>query len=182
MAKAIGFLFDLNVPFFRDVSSKYVLRFVQGNRMLSRNSLFCLLELDCLRELHGIQCEHLDVELRSLLTEFFHSQPDFDFVSNSEAYMDTDGQITSTTFNEQTKGFIHRDLVTLLGDERYLWSGHPFPHSTSSVILIRRDRKGNFKKFTNIFQPFTKTRIESVAEDEDEYIALLIPSKGQQDW
>ena len=182
LAKAIGFLFELNIPFVREVNTKYVLKFVQGNRVLCRNSLFCLLELDCLRELYRIDCDRLDGELRANLTEFFHSQPDFEFLSTSEEYMDDDGQISPGTFNEKTKGFIHRDLVNILGDEKYVWSGHPFPHSSSSILLIRKDKRGKFKMFPNTFQTFSKISLERVDEEEDEFTALLIPSKSQTDW
>ena len=181
LAKAIGFLFELNIPFVREVNTKYVLKFVQGNRVLCRNSLFCLLELDCLMELYRIDCQRLDGELRSTLTKFFHSQPDFEFLSSSEEYMDDNGQISTGTFNEQTKGFIHRDLVNILGDERFVWSGHPFPHSSSSIILIRRNKKGTFKMFPNTFQTFSQSSLESVVEDEDDFTAILIPSKSQTD-
>ena len=182
LAKAIGFLFELNIPFVREVNTKYVLKFVQGNRVLCRNSLFCLLELDCLRELYRVDCQPLDGELRAALTEFFHSQPEWEFLSSSEEYMDDHGQISPGTFNEQTKGFIHRDLVNILGDERFLWSAHPFPHSSSSIILIRKDKRGKFKMFPNTFQTFSQNGLESVEEEEDEFTAILVPSKSQTDF
>ena len=180
LARAIGFLFDLNIPFVREVGTHFVLKFVQGNRILCRNCLFCLLELDCMRELYRIECLHLDLELRSALTDFFHSQPDFEFFSSREDYMDEDGRIQSSTFNEQTKGHVLRDLVTILGDERFVWSGHPFPHSTSSISLLRRDRRGTFKTFPSTFKMFSKTTLDNVREEEDVYTAVLVPSKGQQ--
>ena len=182
LSKAIGFLFDLNIPFMREkkMNPTHVLKFVRGNRLLCRNSLFCVLELDCYRELFNINCQPLDVEIRSTLTDFFHSQPDFEF--SAEDSVDDDGRISANTFNDETKGFVYRDLVQILKGEQFVWSGHPFPHSTSSIFLIRQDKKGRFKPFPSTFKTFSKTTLESVKEEEDEYTAILVPSKSQFNW
>ena len=74
----------------------------------------------------------------------------------------------------------HFEKVTILGDEKCIWSGHPFPHSTNSIFLLRRDRKGTFKTFPSSFKTFSRTTIENVREEEEEYTAVLVPSKGQQ--
>ena len=184
LRKGTKFLFQLNIPFHSHVSQKYVSKHLPTSRLLYRNSLHSLLSLDCLREIYNIDSDKLDPAIRLKLSQFFHSLQQFDFYSSISDFSLDDGFIdcsTNDTFNVRTKAFIHRDLVMILGDEKYIWSGHPFPHSSSSIFILIRDKRGNFIEIPDNFQCFNSKRIFSRQSDHD-YTAILVPNKSLIDY
>jgi len=183
LSTAVDFLYHLNIPFVKKNSEKHSLKFIDSHRFLMRGTLFCLLQLDSLREIYNVDCVKLRPDLRKTLTEYFHNLPENEIFSTEEQYLDHEGKISTDSFNKTTKGFILRDLNVIFGDKKFLWTGHPFPHSTSSIIILIKDSRGNFVPIPPDFQTFTHERIVSrCGEDGFEYHAILIPSKGQQDF
>ena len=175
LSTAIQFLFDLNIAYVKNENTNNI---IMKDRYHMRNSLFCLVQLDAMRELYNLDCVELKPSLRKKLTDFFHAQPEFEFETQSP-----EGNIEADTFNARTKGFVHRDLINILGGSEYVWTGHPFPHSTSSVFILKRDIRGKFLPIPEDFVTFYPNEIVSrncgndVMED---YIAVLVPNKGQQ--
>eukprot|EP00092_Neocalanus_flemingeri_P030050 GFUD01032626.1.p1 GENE.GFUD01032626.1~~GFUD01032626.1.p1 ORF type:complete len:825 (+),score=217.37 GFUD01032626.1:35-2509(+) len=184
LASAIEFLFGLNIPWVREVNTTYIIKFIQRNRFLCRNSLFQVLELDCIRELHGLSnCERLNPQLRKTLTAFFHSLPEYKCYNNVSSAMTPGGKIVSTNFNDQTKSFVQRDLATILGGSDRVWCGHPFPHSTSSVLIFAQDQEGRPVQIPPRFNCYTSHSIISRVPDLDlSWTAVVVPSKGLMDW
>ena len=185
LAEATKFLFDLNIPFERNVSQHYVMRHIPTSRLLYRNSLFCVLTLDCLREIWNLDCQPLQTPLRTKLTNYFHSLQQFEFYSSIEQYSRNDGNISCTSkdsFNVSTKAFIHRDLSIIAGGEDFIWTGHPFPHSSSSVFILIKDKNGVLCKVPKDFTTYTDGHILSRKEDDLDYLAIIVPSKSELDF
>jgi len=183
LASAIQFLFELNIPFKREIKTTFIIKFIQRNRILCRNSLFQVLELDCIRELHNLDnCDRLNPQLRKTLTNYFHSLPEYK--SNFDVKKSLSSRIDSTNFNEETKNFVHRDLSVILGGPDHVWCGHPFPHSTSSVIIFAKDQKTGLPvSLPPSFCCYTSHSIISRVPDSDlDWIAVVVPAKNLMDW
>lgn len=179
LSKAVEFLFELNIPLMRNVNTDYI---IKSNKFLFRNSLFCLLQLDGMREIYNIDCMKLDPKLRGKLTKYFHALPEHNFDFNFQNYSNLEGNIDCKSFNETTKGFIHRDLTNILGGEEYIWTGHPYPHSTSSVIILKKVY-GEFHPISEGFKTFTRDHIIKQRNDKREkFIVLVIPKKEHTDF
>ena len=179
LSKAVEFLFELNIPLMRNVNTDFI---IKSNKFLFRNSLFCLLQLDGMREIYNIDCVKLDPKLRGKLTKYFHSLPEHNFDFNVQSYSNVDGNIDCKSFNETTKGFIHRDLANILGGEKYIWTGHPYPHSTSSVIILRKVY-GEFHPIPDGFKTFDRDHIVKPRNEKSErFIVLVIPKKEHTDF
>jgi len=183
LATAVDFLYQLNIPFVKKVSQKHSLKFMDSNRIIMRNTLFCLLQLNSMREIYNVDCVMLQPDKRKKLTEYFHNLNQNETFSTEDQYLDRDGQISTNSFNKQTKGFILRDLTVIFGDKGFIWTGHPYPHSTNSIIILMKDASGKFVRIPPDFQTFSHEKIMSRWSDgRFEYHAILIPSKGQQDY
>ena len=179
LSKATEFLFELNIPLMRNVNTDLI---IKSNKFLFRNSLFCLLQLDGMREIYNIDCVKLDPMLRAKLTKYFHALPEHNFDFNVQDYSSSEGNIDCKSFNETTKGFIHRDLTNILGGIEYIWTGHPYPHSTSTVIVLRKVY-GEFHPIPEGFKTFTRTQIiKQRNENGEKFIALVIPKKEHTDF
>jgi len=182
LAEALQFLFELNIPWVREVkntSNTYIINFIQRNRFVCRNSLAHVLELDCIRELYNLKCQKLHPELRKTLTEFLHSLPEY-----QHSYEETEeGMIESSWFKDETRGFVQRDLSLILGGADHVWCGHPFPHSTTPVLIFAQDMQGHPVSIPLDFSCFTSHSIISRVSDNDLiWTAVVIPSKGMMDW
>jgi len=106
----------------------------------------------------------------------------FPFDFSYQNYSSLDGNIDCKSFNETTKGFIHRDLRIVLGGEEYIWTGHPYPHSTSSVMIMRKVY-GEFKPIPEGFKTFSRDNIMIQKNEKSEkFIALVIPKKEHTDF
>ena len=179
LSKAVEFLFDLNIPYMRNVNTDYI---IKSNKFLFRNSLFCLLQLDSIREIYNIDCVKLDPRLRKKLTKYFHALPEHNYNMNPVNYSSWDGNIDCKSFNETTKGFIHRDLMNILGGEEFIWTGHPYPHSTSSVIILRKVHS-EFQPIPKDFKTFTHENIVKQKNDKSgKFIVVVIPKKEHTDF
>ena len=179
LAEAIQFLFQLNIPWVRKAKTTYIINFIQRNRFVCRNSLAHVLELDCIRELYDLNCERLDPDLRKTLTEFLHSLPEYQY-----SYQVTeDGRIESSWFKDENRSLVQRDLSVILGGADHVWCGHPFPHSTSPVLIYALDKEGQPVTIPTDFCCFTSDSIISRALDKDYvWTAVIVPSKGMMDW
>merc|ERR1719228_2487690 len=112
LAEAIHFVFQLNLPIYTKVDNQFVMHFIQRNRLRCKNTLFQLIELDCARELNKMKAvTPLEPHIRTKLTNFFHSE---NYNKKSTEIMDSAGKIMAPNFNEETKGFIQRDLMIIL--------------------------------------------------------------------
>ena len=179
LSKAVEFLFELNIPLMKNANTDII---IKSNKFLFRNSLFCLLQLDGMREIYNIDCVKLDPKLRGKLTKYLHSLPEHNFDFNVQNYSNLEGNIDCKSFNETTKGFIHRDLANILGGEEYIWTGHPYPHSTSSVIILRKVY-GEFHPIPDGFKTFTRDHIVKPRNEKGEkFIVLVIPKKEHTDF
>lgn len=179
LSKAVEFLFELNIPLMRNVNTDFI---IKSNKFLFRNSLFCLLQLDSMREIYNMDCVKLDPKLRGKLTKYFHALPEHNFDFSYQNYSSLDGNIDCKSFNETTKGFIHRDLTIVLGGEEYIWTGHPYPHSTSSVMIMRKVY-GEFKPIPESFKTFSRDHIiKQRNEKSEKFIVLVIPKKEHTDF
>ena len=179
LSKAVEFLFELNIPLMRNVNTDFI---IKTNKFLFRNTLFCLLQLDSMREIYNIDCVKLDPKLRGKLTKYFHALPEHNFDFSLQNYSSMEGNIDCKTFNETTKGFIHRDLLMILGGEEYIWTGHPYPHSTSSVMITRKVY-GEFKPIPEGFKTFSRTHIiKQRNENGEKFIVMVIPKKEHTDF
>jgi len=179
LAEAIQFLFQLNIPWVRKAKTTYIINFIQRNRFVCRNSLAHVLELDCIRELYNLKCEKLDPDLRKTLTEFLHSLPEY-----QHSYQETrDGRIESSWFKDDNRSLVQRDLSTILGGDDHVWCGHPFPHSTTPVLIFAQNKQGQPVTIPTDFCCFTSDSIISRVLDQDHiWTAVVVPSKGMMDW
>ena len=184
LTEAVSFIFKLNIPFVSDQGEKHIKKYINNARYLMRNTLFSLLHLDGIREIYSLDCATLDTDLRQSLTTYFHSLPEHEFFSSLEENVDLEGNIEfeSKSFSNSTKAFVYRDLVMILNGEEYIWTGHPYPHSTASIFILKRHKDGNFLKIPDKFESFTKDGIISRRDENSEYLAVLVPSKGQTDF
>lgn len=125
LASAIEFLFELNIPWVRDVKTTYIIKFIQRNRFL------CRISMTRPRALSNVQ----------------------------------------------------HDLSLILGGPDRVWCGHPFPHSTSSVLIFAQDHEGQPISITSSFCCYTSHSIISRVPDMDLlWTAVVVPSKGMMDW
>jgi len=179
LASAMRFLFQLNIPWVREAKTTYIIKFIQRNRFLCRNSLFHVLELDCIREMYNLECEKLNPQLRKVLTNFFHSLPEHKLNTN----FTEDGRIISSNFNDNTRSFVQRDLSLILGGHDRVWCGHPFPHSTSPVLIFAQNESGQSISIPPSFCCYTSDSIISRVPDKSLcWTAVVVPSKGMMDW
>ena len=179
LASAIDFLFQLNIPWVREAKTTYIIKFIQRNRFLCRNSLFHVLELDCIREIYNLEgCEQLKPQLRKVLTNFLHSLPEHRLNTN----FTEDGRIISSNFNDDTRSFVQRDLSLILGGHDRVWYGHPFPHSTSPVLIFAQNQNGQPISIPPSFCCYTSdSTISRVPDTSFQCTAVVVPSKGMMD-
>ena len=159
LAEAIDFLFRLNIPLLSDVGSNApsVIRFIQRNRFLCRNSLLQVLELDFIRDLYRLQTKHiLRPEKKSCLIKYFHSEDLYSGVRLS--------------FHQQTVNNIYRNVATLDRSSNHVCIDYALPCSTSKSIIVKRSKESPIA--------WDKERLDRLV-DRTDYLVLCVPKKGE---
>ena len=159
LAKAIDFLFRLNIPLLSDVDSdaSYVITFIQRNRALCRNSLMQVLELDFIRELNKLKNKTtLKPETRACIINYFHGD-------NSD--MDA-----KASFYQQTINLIYRDVITLNPSHMNASLDYALPCSTSRSILLMRSKESDMKRTGETLYR---------SRDKTDSIVICVPKKSE---
>ena len=135
LANATNFLFCLNNGWHehRGVNSDFVMKYVQRNRFLLRNSLFQVLELDFIREVYGVETKvALHEDKRNILISHFQNEK-----TECGAIMGSSKKIVGDSHYMRTRNFLYRDFQTVLRDKTRVSFGYPLPVSSSKTILIK---------------------------------------------
>ena len=160
LAKAIDFLFRLNIPLHSDVDSdaSYVIKFIQRNRALCRNSLMQVLELDFIRELNKLKSKTtLKPETRACIINYFHG----------DISEDTDAK---ASFYQQTIDLIYRDVMTLNPSHMHVSLDYALPCSTSKSIVLTRCHESNL---TRTSETLYRRR------DNTDSVVICVPKKSE---
>ena len=181
LARSVQFMFDLNIPFVRNVTTKHIIKHIHSSRYYVTNTLFCLLELDGIRQIRGLDWVKLDKKIKRKLIKHFHGLPQHEFHAFSSDY-ENNGNISAETFADHVKGFVHRDLVNIMKSEDKVWAGHTYQHSTSSVFILRKCDSGKFLPFPDDFKAFDVDQIYKADEEGVSQIAVIVPKKGEVDY
>ena len=126
------------------------------------------MELDCLRELHDLQTKHrFREDSRKLVADYFQRE--------TGEIQTSDGRISAQDFGDQSRKFVCRDLMIILGGEEYVHFGHAFGHSTYKDLFFAVDNTGAPKIIKNWAEP-GGTIIRR--RKEEGIRALVVPPKN----